>query len=108
MIWKPLLPFSALEKPHERASETHASVRAGMGYRWASPDENVAQKELPIMPLTNAEKQKAHRRRMAEKMARLESALRAIQLVSIWGDNSAFTMREIAYKALNPTDPAKS
>jgi len=53
------------------------------------------------MALTNAEKQKAHRRRMAEKMARQTAALEAIA--------GGCTMpSQTAREALNPTDPAKS
>jgi hypothetical protein len=70
------------------------------------------------MPLTNAEKQKAHRRRVAEKMARLVSALEAIADLPtrdvhdgyddngnyIWVDYiSAVEVRRIASAVLNPT-----
>jgi len=69
------------------------------------------------MPLTNAEKQKAHRRRMAEKMARYEGALERIADLSgcyeqgewaVGYEAGIFTAAEIASAALNPTDPAKS
>jgi len=71
------------------------------------------------MPLTNAEKQKAHRRRMAEKMARMREALKPFADCVDHIDKSEsddewakfrLTIRDYrrAYAALNPTDPTKS
>lgn len=58
---------------------------------------------------TTTQRTAAHRRRMAEKMARYEGALREIAAMSVWADEpDAVEMRDRAQKALNPTDPAKS
>jgi len=61
--------------------------------------------------LTNAEKQKAHRRRMAEKMERMVNALESIARPfppnCNWEDQ-AQACRVVASEALNSTDPAKS
>lgn len=48
------------------------------------------------MPLTNAEKQKAHRQRQREKMARMEGALREI------ASGYALEAPILARKALDP------
>jgi len=61
------------------------------------------------MPLTNAQKQKAHRRRMADKMARYEGALREIALSHpVWISVNPEWAIEKAQEAIYPTDPAKS
>lgn len=52
------------------------------------------------MAMTNAEKQKAHRKRTIDKIARYESALEKIQLVSVNDGNAALNMRWIALEAL--------
>jgi len=56
------------------------------------------------MPLTNAEKQKAHRRRMAEKMARYEGALREIDaLADLYATDGVMSIvGAITDAALNP------
>jgi len=56
-----------------------------------------------LTPQTTTQRTAAHRRRMAEKMARYEGALRAIFV-----ETDEFKVADIAYRALNPADPAKS
>lgn len=53
-------------------------------------------------PQTTTQRTAAHRRRMAEKMARYEGALREI------ASGLAVGAAMVAYAALNSTDPAKS
>ena len=61
------------------------------------------------MALTNAEKQKRHRLAVKERMARMTEALTEIaECHPGWiADNPEWAL-EMAQKALNPTDPAKS
>lgn len=49
------------------------------------------------MALTNAQKQSAHRQRVAEKIARYEAALGEIYV-----EAKDFRIADIAYAALNP------
>lgn len=52
------------------------------------------------MPLTNAQKQAAHRQREKAKVVRYEAALREIADGVAWDSESNFP--QIAYDALNP------
>jgi len=60
------------------------------------------------MPLTNAQKQKAHRRRMAEKMARQTVALNEIaECHPAWIENNPDWVLETAQKALQGSEGAQ-